>query len=351
MNLNIKSLALTLGCSITLLNVAQAQASSTYNLKVKDHSIPCNSGAHHGDCLVVKKGCFGKWENFHTNIKGFDYKEGTSYKIKVKRTEKTGKLPADASAYNYELVKVINSKTTNDSKTVSSNKSMLPTDKMTITQINGKTAKSNKVSLTFDSKEGRYYGSAGCNNYSGTYTINGDKITCNPGMSTMMACGDQEIMNQESQIHAIFTNVLTFKKDGNNVSLINDKNQVLLKLNIPTLADKKAALSNQFWSLISLNNMGKDFQDAGIKFNLNEGKVSGNMGCNSMGGEVSVTDSEIKFGMMISTMKACLDKDMQSTESELLKEINKKTLRYELSGDNLTLYDGNRSVAIFTKKK
>ncbi len=48
--------------------------------------------------------------------------------------------------------------------------------------------------------DGTLTGSAGCNNYSTTYTTKGSSITIGPAASTLMACQDpQGVMEQESQ--------------------------------------------------------------------------------------------------------------------------------------------------------
>lgn len=51
-------------------------------------------------CLVVNN------ELFYDNIQGFEYQQGTEYTIKVRRTKREN-TPADASAYIYELVEIV----------------------------------------------------------------------------------------------------------------------------------------------------------------------------------------------------------------------------------------------------
>jgi heat shock protein HslJ len=45
--------------------------------------------------------------------------------------------------------------------------------------------------------DGKLSGNDGCNNYNGTYTLDGDKITIGPIATTRMAC-DQAVMDQET---------------------------------------------------------------------------------------------------------------------------------------------------------
>ncbi len=47
------------------------------------------------------------WQYFYNEIKGFDYKPGNIYQIKVRITPKPEPVPADASSLEYELVEVV----------------------------------------------------------------------------------------------------------------------------------------------------------------------------------------------------------------------------------------------------
>lgn len=58
-------------------------------------------------CLLVKKQGQNAFELFYDNIIGFDYQEGYIYTIWVKEEAKTPPIPADASIYNYTLVKIV----------------------------------------------------------------------------------------------------------------------------------------------------------------------------------------------------------------------------------------------------
>ena len=54
-------------------------------------------------CLVVNN------ELFYDDITGFEHQEGTEYILKVRRTDRE-EIPADASAYLYELVDIVETK-------------------------------------------------------------------------------------------------------------------------------------------------------------------------------------------------------------------------------------------------
>jgi heat shock protein HslJ len=63
-------------------------------------------------------------------------------------------------------------------------------------------------------------GSAGCNDYSGTYQIGGSSLSFGPLGSSMRACGEPEgIMQQESEYLAALQSASTFELDGNRLTI------------------------------------------------------------------------------------------------------------------------------------
>lgn len=73
-------------------------------------------------------------------------------------------------------------------------------------------------------------GSAGCNEYSGGYTIDGTAITIGPLASTMRACADQAVNDQEQQFLAAMQASTTFEQSGNILTLkvAGGENQVVM---------------------------------------------------------------------------------------------------------------------------
>lgn len=62
-------------------------------------------------------------------------------------------------------------------------------------------------------------GSAGCNTYSGGYTIDGTTLKIGPLASTMKACADEAVNDQEQQFLAALQNSTTFDQTGNTLTL------------------------------------------------------------------------------------------------------------------------------------
>ena len=77
-------------------------------------------------------------------------------------------------------------------------------------------------SLNF-SDNGKLFGSTGCNSFTGSYKLEGTKLSLDPGAMTKMMCSDnteQDFLNAIDQV----TNV---KMDGNTLNLLNGSNTVM----------------------------------------------------------------------------------------------------------------------------
>ena len=72
------------------------------------------------------------------------------------------------------------------------------------------------TSLTAEfGKDGTLSGNGGCNNFSGPYTVDGEKIKVGPLASTMMACADPEgVMEQEAQYLSALQMAETYQVEG-----------------------------------------------------------------------------------------------------------------------------------------
>ena len=73
-------------------------------------------------------------------------------------------------------------------------------------------------------------GAAGCNDYSGGYTLDGTTLKIGPLASTMKACADQAVSDQEQQFLAALQASTTYSQSGNTLTLkvAGGENQVTL---------------------------------------------------------------------------------------------------------------------------
>ncbi len=77
----------------------------TITLYVDSQLVDC-VGVGTQQCMLVKEDVNSEWEMFYDNIEGFEYQEGTEYKLSVTVTD-IEYPPADGSSLKYTLVEVI----------------------------------------------------------------------------------------------------------------------------------------------------------------------------------------------------------------------------------------------------
>jgi heat shock protein HslJ len=75
------------------------------------------------------------------------------------------------------------------------------------------------LTASFD-KDGNLSGNSGCNQYTGTYKVDGNQITIGPLASTMMMCSDPAgVMDQEAQYLAALQSAASYRIEGNVLEL------------------------------------------------------------------------------------------------------------------------------------
>ena len=69
--------------------------------------------------------------------------------------------------------------------------------------------------------DGTVTGNSGCNGFGGNYTVEGDQVTFDQITSTLMACDDPR-MAQEDTVHQVLTDTATYKIEGNTLTITNN---------------------------------------------------------------------------------------------------------------------------------
>jgi heat shock protein HslJ len=77
-------------------------------------------------------------------------------------------------------------------------------------------------SLNF-SDNGKLFGSTGCNSFTGSYKIEGTKLSLDPGAMTKMMCSD----NTEQDFLNAINQVTNIKQNGNTLQLLNGAKTVM----------------------------------------------------------------------------------------------------------------------------
>lgn len=188
-------------------------------------------GVGRGLCLQIKEKPDEPYALFYSGIEGFSYEEGYHYKLEVMRVKKE-RPPADGSVYNYYLINIISKER---SKNYTLKNTPIPDQRpLSLVRIS-KSGKMEMVdnnivpSISFDKKNGRIFGKAGCNRYFGKVSFDQQRIFISGVGSTQMACTDMEI---ESLYLKHLTAVNRYQLSGNNLQLFRDQ-ELLLQFIVP----------------------------------------------------------------------------------------------------------------------
>lgn len=96
-----------------------------------------------------------------------------------------------------------------------------------VTSLLGKTLKADEMtnglpSLNF-SDNGKLFGSTGCNNFTGSYKLDGANLSLDPGAMTKMFCPGET----EQDFLVAISQVTNVKMDGNVLNLLNREKTVM----------------------------------------------------------------------------------------------------------------------------
>ena len=141
------------------------------------------------------------------------------------------------------------------------NQQTLDSKAFKIFELNGKDVASQGITLNFNSVEGRIYGSSGCNNYNGSFSTEGNKISFGPIASTRRMC---LVMTSETELYELFGKTLIFTINNGSLELKLD-NDTLLKASESnentyqnkTITYEYKAVSRGFFLLINMSNDGQ----------------------------------------------------------------------------------------------
>ncbi|MEN2283642.1 DUF4377 domain-containing protein [Algoriphagus sp. SE2] len=176
-------------------------------------------------CLQIQKAKTleeGNWQFFYDQIQGFDYEPGYIYQIKVKVSDRSTPVPADASSKVYQLVEIM-------SKEMDENLRITNTWKLLkVGEIENPINKKSNETLIFEfnASEMSFFGDMGCNTVRGKIqSIDSTNIEFGPGASTKMACID---MSVENEILKAITATKTYQIGENQLTLLDDNGAVLM---------------------------------------------------------------------------------------------------------------------------
>jgi len=205
------------------------------------------------------------------------------------------------------------------------------------------------ITAEFD-KDGRVGGTSGCNNYSTTFTVDGNQLTFgDPVASTMMAC-PEPIMEQERDYMQTLAVTSTFEISNEELIFKDSNGNEVARFDAV-----EQGLEGTSWQVISYNN-GKGGVTSLIigteitaKFG-EDGQLTGNSGCNSYFAEFKTDGDNIIIGTAGSTEMACLEPEgVMEQEQQYLAALETADT-YKIVGLNMEMRTSEGSlVATFLR--
>ena len=189
---------------------------------VNSYKVPC-VGVGPMQCLQIQKADSptGEWQNFYSNIEGFDYVPGFLYKLSVRETKlPPEQVPADASSLRYTLLEVLEKRR---------DLTLRLNDIWVLEAISdqpvGSTVRSPYLELHI--AQGRLLGHDGCNELSGTIeAVDETHLTFRSLSSTDMACPGTDVPDR---FQATLSAVRSYTIGNGRLILLDDEGRELLR--------------------------------------------------------------------------------------------------------------------------
>ncbi len=182
------------------------------------------------------------------------------------------------------------------------------------------------ITLRFDD-EGQVSGSAGCNSYGGTYGVAEGELSVGMLFSTLMACMEPGVMEQERAYLAALETAERYELTADQLVITYADGEQLVFAPLLTLVGTR-------WQLITLGE-NDALGEVTLLFG-EDGRVTGTGGCNTFRTTYRVEGDALSFGPVLSTRMACSDEAGSQQEIDYFAALEAATA-YELTADQLII--------------
>lgn len=188
-------------------------------------------------------------------------------------------------------------------------------------------------------EDDRAAGNASCNQYFGSYELDGSSITFGPLASTEMFCAGPGVMDQEGAYLTALHSVDSWAMDGEVLTLSSDGAPVLVYAAI------SQDLAGTSWDLIAYNNGTGGFQSTVIDVAVtadfaDDGTLSGSSGCNNYTATWETDEDSIEISTGVSTLMACADEQAMTQETRYLELLGLADT-YHVDAGTLEMFDAD----------
>ncbi len=298
-------------------------------------------------CLQVKLSPDANYTLFYDQIDGFVHEPGYEYELLV-LIEPVENPPADASTLKYTLVEEVNrtpvkveAQTTEPAETATLEGTTWSLQTyITPDSIAHEILPDTRITAEFN--EGQVAGSAGCNNYFGTYELEGSSLIIGPAGSTMMFCAPEEVMLQETAYLATLSSVTGYEIVDNQLHLKNSTGDTILLFN----EEDAISLIGTNWEVISYNNGKEAVVSVLAETRMTavfgeDGVMAGTAGCNSYSAGFETDGDNIVIGPAASTGMFCAEPEGVMDQEMLYLAAIQNASTYRIDNDRLEIRDAS----------
>lgn len=345
-------------------------AANTKTLFVAHHLADC-VGVGPMECMLVRDTPDAEWTLFYGQIEGFDYEPGFDYQLTV-RMEQVEPPPADATSIRYILEEVV-SRTPMSSATgagadlligewklASFSDGVLAAAGVDVTNALRALASKRGVTMAF-TDTGQVGGFSGCNQYSGTYTIEGGhSLSFGPLAGTRKMCPPPLMELETLTLESLEAVEGVYVRDETTLELYGAGETLIATFH---RAGSAAAAGPQVgeWGLDEFNpaalagaadevleavkSMPADAETT-LTLELSaDRQASGFSGCNRFSGEYkSDGGSVLQLGNIVATTRACDGPGMAIASAYL--ETLSSVRRMQIVGTTLELLDADGALLL-----
>ncbi len=332
------------GCGGDDASDAADADSDVRTMYVAHHQADC-VGVGPMKCMLVKYAAEDDWTFFYDRIEGFEYEPGFEYELRV-RTETVENPPADASSIRYILVELMSKTEPVDDGAAGSELvagdwrltgfSDAVLDEAGIDPTNALDAVANRGGLSIVFADGKVSGFSGCNQFTGSYTIEGGhSLSFGPLANTRKMCPPPLMDLEGLTMRTLETVESAYVRDGETLELYGPGETLLMTY--ARGAGKTAGAQVGSWRLDefsetaladmpaevleAVQSLGMDEQTTVTLTLSDEAQASGFSGCNNYTGSYKTNGKDVlEFGPLAITMKACIGPGM-AIESAFVKAL------------------------------
>ena len=176
--------------------------------------------------------------------------------------------------------------------------------------------------LDFVASESRFYGNDGCNILNGAYRISdGNVLELSNVASTMRLCqGDSLSYPMQTAINSVGSFAVSKTAGGSTVLTLNNKNNKA----VMTLSKSDIDFLNGAWQVVAVDGKSIDVAEARLIFDVADGHITGNAGCNTLRGDISRNprvENSLQISNISTTRMACPNLAVESALLIALEEV------------------------------